>query len=423
MANSRRLTVLAINYPPEPNGNAPYSGALATGLARAGHRVTAHVTHPHYPAWSISEGYGQWSRVEVIDGVRVRRMRHYVPNPPRSVRRLASEISFGLRLLAAPKTDPEVVIALSPALFSTWIASWRLGGRPLVVWVQDIYSLGLSEIGEGGGLAAKVTHAVEGRTLRRASRIVVIHDRFKRRLIELYNIDPSRITVMRNWTYIAPAEIGDVAKAREERGWDSDEIVVLYTGNFGAKQGLENVIEAARQAAGVDRKVRFVLMGGGGDEDRLRKLAGVSVGSGEPAVSMDGRLEFHGPLPAQQFRRALAAADILLVSEKPGVSESSVPSKLATYFDAGRAVIAAGDPEGITAAELEAADAGVFVPAGEPRRLLDAVLSLAADGARAAKLGQNGRRFRETEMDQGIALKRWDELVDEVSREGARRAR
>src|SRR3546814_9351323 len=117
-------------------------------------------------------------------------------------------------------------------------------------WSSSVCSadLGLSGIGGGGGLAAAVTGCVERRTLRRADRVVVIHERFKERLLSLYGLEEQRVVVLRNWTCVASVEVPDVQAGRDAQGW-GDETVVIYTGNFGAKQGLEAIVEAARLAS------------------------------------------------------------------------------------------------------------------------------------------------------------------------------
>jgi glycosyltransferase involved in cell wall biosynthesis len=404
-----RVTIQAINYPPEPTGNAPYSGALARGLADRGFDVDVITAHPHYPAWRIADGYGERTRDERIDGIPVRRLRHYVPNPPRGLRRLRSELSFGRRLLTTRRRQADVLVALHPALFASWIWSWRQRRTPRVHWVQDIYQLGLAEIGEGSGLAARITRWVERRTLRSAARVVVIHERFKSRLIELYGLDPGRIAVIRNWTYVEAATAIDRPTARAELGW-GEETVVLYTGNFGAKQGLELVVAAARLADVREAPIRFVLMGGGGEEAALRALAA----DGASAVK---RLDFLGPQPGDRFTAALAAADVLLVCEKPGVAESSVPSKMATYFAAGRPVLAVGTPDGITADEMARAGAGLAIAAGDPAALLTAALDLGSDPERARLLGEQGRRYRDAELAPEVALDRWAALLDSPGEE------
>ncbi len=73
----------------------------------------------------------------------------------------------------------------------------------------------------------------------------------------------------------------------------------------------------------------------------------------------------------RRFPPSINAADVLIVNEKPGVIAAAVPSKLTSYFDAARPVVAATDLGGITASEIAAADAGIVVPAGDACALLE----------------------------------------------------
>ncbi len=399
------VLLLSLHYPPEKTGNAPYTGALASALADLGYQVSANVSHPHYPEWTVREGYGQFTRAEVLDRVAVVRHRHYVPAVPRGLRRLLYELAFGSRLLFSKIGRPRVVIAVSPALFSTAIAVLRvrLTSRktPIVLWVQDIYTLGLSETGEGGETVKRVTSWVEGRTMRAADRVVVIHQRFADYLVKEFGVDPHKIAVIRNWTHLAAAEtLADSDAAKKRLGWPSDVTIAVHTGNMGAKQGLENILDAARAADERSAPVHFILVGDGGERRKLVELAsGIT------------RLSFVPPLDDEQYRLALAAADVLLVNEKPGVSAMAVPSKLTAYFDAGRPVIAATDPEGITASEVTEAGAGVVVPAGQPDRLLDAVMAIGADTEGARRYGLNGLLYRQHVLGQDAAITQFQSLI------------
>jgi colanic acid biosynthesis glycosyl transferase WcaI len=394
------VCLLSMNYPPEPTGIAPYAGALARALRKAGRTVTAHVAHPHYPEWKVARGYGQWTRSEHLDGVHVRRRLHYVPKSPRGVRRLLSELSFGLRSVFSRWNRPEVVVAISPALFSTAMAALRIRLTPkppvLIVWVQDIYTLGLAETGEGGGLSRRITRWVEATTLRAADRVIVIHQRFADFVTDQYGLDQGRVVVLRNWTHLPPSEPVDAASAKAALGWPESETLVVHTGNMGAKQALENVVEAARIADERRAPIRFILVGDGGERRKLEQHAqGVN------------RVTFVDPLADEEYRLALGAADVLLVNEKPGVAAMAVPSKLTSYFDAGRPVIAATDCGGTSAAEVEAARAGLVVPAGDPGALVDAVETISSDVETAARFGSNGRRYRKSVLDERSAIEQW----------------
>jgi glycosyltransferase involved in cell wall biosynthesis len=169
---------------------------------------------------------------------------------------------------------------------------------------------------------------------------------------------------------------------------------------MGVKQGLENIVDAARLADERGAPVQFILVGDGGERERLGRYAcGIA------------RLSFVDPLNNEDYRLALGAADVLLVNERAGVSEMALPSKLTAYFDAERPIVAATDPSGITAAEISSADAGVLVPAGDPVALLDAVLALREDPDAAARYASNGRQHRNATLNERDAMDHWLELV------------
>jgi colanic acid biosynthesis glycosyl transferase WcaI len=405
------VSILGLNFPPESTGIAPYTGALAAGLQELGYRVSAHVAHPHYPEWAIYEGYGQWRRTERFGGVAVYRRLHYVPRSPHGTRRLLSELVFGFRLILGRWGRPKVVVGVSPSLFSTALVALRMGISrrkvPLIVWVQDIYTLGMAETGEGSGLAGGIIRWVEGRTLRAADRVVVIHQRFADYAVAEFGVEASKVTVVRNWAHLPPADPVDALAARSALGWPTDVTLAVHTGNMGVKQGLENIVEAARIADKRGSPVHFVLVGEGGERRRLMERArGISS------------LTFVDPLNDDDYHLALSAADVLLVNEMPGVSAMAVPSKLTSYFDAGRPVVAATDRNGITASEVMASEAGTVVPAGQPRLLLDEVLDMSQNSEAMAQFGLNGRRYREAVLDQRAAMRDWANVVSALVTDG-----
>ncbi|WP_167106218.1 glycosyltransferase family 4 protein [Mycobacterium sp. DL592] len=406
----RRVSILSLHYPPDATGIAPYAGALAAGLSARAHRVTAWVAHPFYPEWRIRPGYGQWKRTDVIDGVVVHRVRHYVPRPPRGLRRLLSEVSFGLRLFLRRFRSDSVVIAVSPALFATALVALRFRLTPrrpaLIVWVQDLYTLGLVETKEGGRFSTVLTKWVEGCVLRAADRVVVIHPTFAAYVTASLGVSGERVSVIRNWTHLQPAPAISQSDARAALDWPTDVYLAVHTGNMGAKQGLENVVAAARLADEQRAHIRFVLVGDGGERARLEQLArGVD------------RIEFVDPLDDSDYRCALAAADCLLVNELPGVAAMAVPSKLTSYFDAARPILAATDSNGITAGEIERASAGIVVPAGDPQALLAMALEVSQDIEKATNFGRSGRRYRMETLDADVAVAAFEEIIQDIAAE------
>ncbi len=337
----------------------------------------------------------------------VERFRHHLPSEPGGLARALSEISFGAVSSATRLGRPDVVVLVSPALLSSAVSfvRSRIGRRtPVVVWVQDLYSLGLRELGERPGLLARAVAALEGWLLRRADAVVVIHERFRDTVVDGLGVDPDAVTVVRNWSHLEDGTPVDRAGARAQLGWSDDECIVLHAGNMGVKQGLENVVEAARLAEQKASSVRFVLVGDGNQRAALERAA-VGVGS----------LQMLGSLPDEEFRRALAAADVLLVNEKPGVAGMAVPSKLTSYFSTGLPVIAATDSGSVTESEVLLSGGGVAVTAGDPELLLRTADELAGDPERAADLGRAGRRFREERLSSRASFDIYARLLQDLA--------
>lgn len=413
---SLRIVIIGLHYAPESTGNAPYTASLAEGLAAAGHDVRVLTGVPHYPEWQIREGYGEWSREEVINGVNIVRLRHFVPAIPSAFHRMHMELSFGVRTLFTRWGRPDVVLLVSPALLSTALASVRAKlsrDRPTIgIWVQDIYSRGLVETQTnliGTAWIARVAARFEAFVFSLADGIVAIHSRFRQHLINELGVSASAVTVVRNWTHLPSSPVHDRSATRSMLGWGEDDVVVLHAGNMGKKQGLENVVEAARRAEATGSRVLFVLMGDGNQRQSLRRM-GKDVAN----------LEFVDSLPQDEFRAAMNASDILLVNELPGVRDMSVPSKLTSYFSTGRPVIAATDAGSVTAGEIEISKAGLRVNAGDPDALVQAAEHLAGDQLLAAELGSNGLRFQKETLSEGTALADYDDFVSSLAKSRGR---
>jgi glycosyltransferase involved in cell wall biosynthesis len=398
------ILIVGFYYHPDQTGIAPYTTGLARGLVARGHRVRVVVGYPHYPQWKVAEGYRGLRMREVIDGVEVVRVRHPVPRSSNGLGRIGMEAVYAAHAATIRGPRPDVVLAVSPSLLSVASAlTWRRPGRTAVgVITQDIYCRALTETGATGGRGAAAVARLEGGLLSRADGVAVIHDMFSTVVADI-GVDPAKVTVIRNWSHVADAA-GDRRETRRRLGWRTDEVIALHTGNMGEKQGLENVVEAARLADSAGQPVRFVLLGHGARRPELEAL-----GSGVR------RLQFIDPLPAGEFEDAMAAADVLVLNEKPGIAEMCVPSKLTSYFAAGRPVVAAIDPRSGAAMEMRAARAGTSVDSGRPGELLSAVLRTGGDPAGAVASGRRGREYAGRVLSESAALDAYESWIGRLA--------
>ncbi|UNB54394.1 glycosyltransferase [Mycolicibacterium sp. YH-1] len=403
------MTVLGINYAPEPFGIAPYTTGMCRGLASRGYRVNVVTGMPHYPEWRVPAEYRwKWTSLETMDGVSIKRVRHSVPKRASNLRRLLMEATFGVRGAGSRWHEPDVVICTTPALISTAAQCLRrrvsVGRRPVLgVWVQDLYAVGLSETQDPGSAAARIAGKLESWVMREADGIVVAHSQFGNQLVQRLQADPAKITTIRNWTHVESTDESDRAASRGRLGWADNETVVLHAGNMGVKQGLENVIRAAQVADNDNLNLRFVLMGDGNQRCTLEEMA-----------RQTSHLEIRDPLPQGDYVAALKAADILLVNEKPGVSEMSIPSKLTSYFQSGTPVVAAVSSESNAAQEIRRSRAGIVVDGGDPVCLIEAAASLGSDASLRKELGANGIEYAAAELSEAASIDKFDHWIQRM---------
>ncbi|MDT0444227.1 glycosyltransferase family 4 protein [Streptomyces johnsoniae] len=405
-----RLLLVSTNYAPEQAGIGPYATQLAEHLS-SGRGAEVHVLAgvPHYPAWRVDPAYRRtWRSTERLSGVCVHRRRHTVPPRQTAARRALYEASILAHgLLAPPRTGPlDAVLAQVPSLAGGLLAA-RIARRhraPYVPIVQDLMGAAAAQSGiAGGGRAARAAAAAERRMLADATLVGVIHDSFRARLRAL-GVPDDRIRLVPNWSHV-PEPSAPRARTRRRLGWPQDTTVLLHTGNMGLKQGLDVLIDTARQAP----DLRVVLMGEGSQRPRLAELA-----AHVPNV------ELLPPAAAEDFPDVLAAADVLAVTQRAAVLDMSVPSKLTSYFRAGRPVVASVAEGGGTAAEIRSSGAGLLVPPEDPAALAAAVRRLAADPAAADAAGARGAAYAAEHLSRAAGLRRITATLDEALALGRR---
>ena len=362
---------------------------------------------PHYPAWEVEAAYrGRWRSNETRNGVRILRRGHFVPTRQSAARRALYEGTFLANATIGRLTPrPDAVIGVTPSLSGGVVA--RLAGArahaAYAVVVQDLMSEAAAQSGISGGRSvAGLTRRLEAWAMARATVVAPVADAFRPGLASL-GVRSERVQVLPNWSHLPPATM-DRDAVRRSLGWDPEAWIVLHAGNMGLKQGLEQVLDAARSARNADGTVRFVLMGDGSQRASL-----------EAAATDIPEVEFRPFVPQDQLPDVLAAADVLLLSERPTVVDMSLPSKLTSYFSAGRPVVAAVHPDGASARELARADGGVATAAGDPEGLVRAIIDLRSRPEEAHRLAANGRQYAEEHLGQAATLRIADAIVDRLA--------
>ena len=401
-----RILIYSLSYAPELTGVGKYTGEMAQWLASRGWDVRVVTTPPFYPQWQVHQGFRAAAYTqERRQGVRVFRCPVWVPRQPSGPKRLLHLLSFCLSslpvLFAQLFWRPQLVLAIEPSLLTTPAALLlsKLCGARSWLHVQDFeveagFNLGLVSSGRFKNLVL----GSERWLMRRFDRVSTISVRMLERLRNK-GVRPSRTLLFPNWAdVIGIRPLNRPSTYRHALGIPSGDVVALYSGNMGHKQGLEILIEAARSLQ-ARRDLHFVLCGDGAMRETLFEMA-----RSLPNVQF---LELQ---PMEHLGELLGMADIHLLPQKGDAADLVLPSKLTGMLSSGRPVLATAE----LGTELDrlVQGVGLVVPPGELALLVDALLRLAEDPALRADLGRMGRQFAEQFLGRDSILERFERVLE-----------
>lgn len=346
---------------------------------------------PNYPDGKIFQGYrASGVQCEQHEGINVNRL-PILPRGQNSKIRLAlNYISFisagfllGRHVVRRCEYDLVFVYAPSPllqALPAIWLARSR--NVPLIVWVQDLWPESLSATGHLKIRWLLKMLASVVRLIYHASDRVLVQSRAFVAPVAALCDDVNKIYYYPN-LYQASTEQQVSHSAEELIKTLKTHFNVVFTGNLGAAQSLDTILEAARLLM-PHNNIRIVLVGSGSLDQwlaRQRDTLGLT------------NLVLAGRFLASDMTSIFDAADALLVTLKPEPAfRLTVPSKVQAYLAAGRPILAALDGEG--ARIIQEAGAGLCSSAGDGKELAKNVMHLMAMSPLARKhMGDNGRSY------------------------------
>lgn len=334
-----KILVFGLNFSPELTGVGKYTGEMARWLAQNKYKVRVVCSNPYYPHWKLAKDTKNWYYKSNEDDIEITRCPIYVPSRISNLSRIVHLISFSLSsFLPVLKNffwKPDIIIQVAPTLLCS-IQSLLLSkftGARLVLHIQDF------EIDAMFGLSTsrsyffkKIVFSIERVLINSFDKISTISQGMVQRAIKK-GIRAEKIIFFPNWSESVPHFKKNRDKAFfTELGIDANKKIVCYSGNIGEKQGLELVIEVAKELS-LCREIHFLIVGEGLFKQELVKVA--------QNLNLSN-ITFCGVMPDEIFFELLACCDCHLVIQRKGVSDAVLPSKLANIFAiGGNAVITA----------------------------------------------------------------------------------
>lgn len=405
-----KILIYGLNYWPEPTGVGKYTGEMATWFAKAGHQVEVIASHPYYPNWKVSSEYkGRGFMTEIQEGVTVHRVPLYVPEPHKvnAKRRILLETTFAVSSMYwwfkrwFSRNQYDLIIAVCPPL-QTALFPWLyclLHKLPLIVHVQDLQvdvalRLGILKQNKLNMLL----YRVENFFLKRATRVSTITEAMRKR-IEAKGVESNRTILFPNWADIEHVKpLPRENDLRRSLGFLPEDVLVIYSGNMGNKQGLHLIIDAAERLT-TNKGIKFLLIGDGTERTKL-----------ENDVLRRGldNVTFSNLVPLDELPYLLATGDIHLVVQRAEAADLVMPSKLTNILAAGRACIATSSPGTELYQILANHKVGIVTPPDDLEAFVKALEELIKDSDKRTEMGERARKYAELYLEKEMILMRFE---------------
>ena len=274
---------------------------------------------------------------------------------------------------------------------------------PFIYELQDVFPDSLVNAGmaKKGGFLWKIGRKIEDFTYNHADKIIVISQGFKRNIMEK-GVPEEKIEVISNWIdldSVHPVERKD-NKLISEFNLDPSKFIVVYAGNFGAAQGADIVLKAAKELEEY-KDIQFVIFGGGPYFEAAKKEA-----EGLENVFI------HELMPQDRISEVYSLGDVALITCKAGTGKAGMPSKTWSIMACNTPIIASFDTDSDLAEVILDAKAGVCVEPEDAETLANAIATASSNRQGRMDL----RSYVEKYAAKKVCVNRYIDILKEAAK-------
>jgi colanic acid biosynthesis glycosyl transferase WcaI len=407
MPKSQRLLIVNRHFWPDVSTYGQMLRQIAARWAADGHDVEVFAAHPSYRP---ETGQRTPSR-EVDSGVKIRRISLFPFRKVGVAGRLLNSVPFfiGLcwyfigRCLQDHRYD-FVLVSTNPPVLEALLARLlcRLFGGRVIYHLQDIHpdvEISAGIIGDRSWIA-RLMRALDNYVCTGAAACVTLSEDMRQRVFSRNwgRRAPPDVRIINNFAFDlgarVPVLVPDLAVA-------DDVFRVIFAGNIGFFQGLEQLIAAAHELVDATA-IQFLFVGNGVALPRLRELAG-------PLVDKTVRFVPFQPMPVAHA--LVEDADLAIIALKPGVVHLAYPSKTMTYATTGTPILAVVEPGSALAHDISANGLGSVVAQDDVQALAAAIRSAYAGRDELRSDRAERRQKGEALFGAPRTLQQWSDLV------------
>ncbi len=350
-----------------------------------------------------------WRDEPVRNGVTIHRVSHTVLPKSNMLLKAVNFVSFAAacrrQIMKLP--TPDIVIFETDPFLLPFVADrlHRKSGVPMIGYLQDIYpdvAIALGKV-KNSWFIRKLRQKMFD-VYKRCERMVVLSTDMKQLLLDS-QIDGGKIHVIPNWAntetiYPVPHEKNVFLERHNLLG----KFVVMYSGNLGLTQRLEEFIEAAALLQH-DLEIQFVFIGRGARKKTLQSQA--------ESLGLSNVL-FLDYQPKAELAHSLSAAELHLVPLTEELSRCLMPSKLYGILAAGRPYITNAPDESELHQITCSQQVGLTIKPGLPIAIAEKISEAKLDRQTLTAMGKRCRLLAEAKFTRKHATTAFKNVLFET---------
>jgi colanic acid biosynthesis glycosyl transferase WcaI len=298
------------------------------------------------------------------------------------------------------QTNPPLVVVALSALATMF-------RRPLVIIAQDLYPEVMFAHGmlSRQGLRGRLLSRLFGWAYRCASCVISLGPCMTRQILQK-GVSAARVREISNWA------TGDLAVVRGSENqllaeWDlQDSFVLVYSGNLGFAHDVETIVRAVAAVRASLPQLRLLIIGKGARLPEMKRLV--------KELGLTDVVLFHPLAPVELLPQTLGAADLALVTLRPGFEGLVVPSKLLGHMARGIPTLFVGPEQSDVAEVISRSGGGFSVRNGEWGRIAAHLMELANNRGALERMGACAKRYYCEFLSREIGLSSYCSVINRI---------
>ncbi|MDO8998501.1 MAG: glycosyltransferase family 4 protein [Bacteroidota bacterium] len=385
-----KLLILTQYFPPEVGAPQNRLFELAVRLQKLGVDITVLTAMPNYPQMEIYKGYADKKYVyEEMDGLKVHRASIFVSKSKSILNRLRNYFSFVISSAKVGKNklgDFDFLLCESPPLFLGYSAMRlaRQKNAKLIFNVSDLWPESAEKLDVvNNKFLLKLAYNLEEK-LYKSSVLVTGQTQGI-----CHNINQRFPSVKTYWLpngvdlgYYNPTTVVN-DDWRKKNNFSEEDIILVYAGIIGIAQGLEVILETAKNFK-TKPTIKFVFIGSGPEKDKLI----------QHKKDLDlQNVFFLEAISKKEMPAVLKSCNAAIIPlRKLDLFLGAIPSKIFENLAMEIPILLGVDGEA-RQLFIDKGNAGLYFEPENSEELTNVIFKLIDDKEAALQLGRNGRRF------------------------------